>query len=196
MTPCAADNTAVTVARVETRADLKGFLEVPAGIYRDDPAWVRPLRFERLEHLDPAKNPYFAQAEVAYWTAVRDGRRVGRISAQVNRAHLERHRDATGHFGFLEGVDDPSVFETLTATAEAWLRDRGLARVVGPFSLSVNDESGLLVDGFATPPYLMMNHARPYYGPRLEACGYRKAVDLIAYRYDLASEPPDVEKIS
>jgi hypothetical protein len=186
----AAEPAEVVLERVESRADLKRFLDVPFGIYAGDAAWVPPLRLERLEHLDPRKNPYFATAEVAYWMARRGGVPVGRISAQVNRAHLARHQDATGHFGFLEAIDDPAVFAALTGAAEAWLKARGLARVVGPFSLSVNDESGLLVDGFDTPPYLMMGHARPYYAPRLEACGYRKAADLIAYLYDLASEPP------
>jgi hypothetical protein len=190
MTPRPAAPNDIALERVENRADLKRFLDVPVGIYAGDRAWVQPLRFERLEHLDPRKNPYFATAEVAYWTARRNGRPVGRISAQVNRAHLERHKDATGHFGFLEAIDDPGIFLTLTAAAEAWLRERGLERVVGPFSLSVNDESGLLVEGFDTPPYLMMGHARPYYAQHLEACGYRKAHDLIAYLYDMASEPP------
>jgi hypothetical protein len=190
MTPRPAATTDIVLERVENRADLKRFLGVPAGIYAGDRAWVQPLRFERLEHLDPRKNPYFATAEVAYWTARRNGQHVGRISAQVNRAHLERHKDATGHFGFLDAIDDPGVFLALTAAAEAWLRQRGLERVVGPFSLSVNDESGLLIDGFDTPPYLMMGHARPYYAQHLEACGYRKAVDLIAYLFDMASEPP------
>ncbi len=180
----------IVLERVASRADLKRFLDLPAGIYADDDAWVPPLRFERLEHLNPRKNPYFATAEVAYWTALRGGEPVGRISAQVNRAHLARHKDATGHFGFLEAIDDPAVFAALTAAAEGWLKARGLARVVGPFSLSINDESGLLIDGFGTPPYLMMGHARPYYATRLEACGYRKAADLIAYLYDLASDPP------
>ncbi len=190
MTPRSAESADVVLEPVASRADLERFLEVPVGIYADDRAWIQPLQFERLEHLDPRKNPYFAAAEVSYWTARRGGRCVGRISAQVNRAHLERHRDLTGHFGFLDAIDDPKVFLALTAAAEAWLKGRGLERVVGPFSLSVNDESGLLVDGFDTPPYLMMGHARPYYARHLEACGYRKAADLIAYLYDLASEPP------
>ena len=190
MTPRPAAPTDIVLQRVATRADLKRFLDVPVGVFAGDPAWVRPLRFERLEHLDPRKNPYFATAEVAYWTARRNGRPVGRISAQVNRAHLERYQDATGHFGFLDAIDEPGVFLALTATAEAWLRERGLERVVGPFSLSVNDESGLLIDGFDTPPFLMMGHARPYYARHLEACGYRKARDLIAYLYDVTSEPP------
>lgn len=190
MKPRSRDDQAIVLEKVESRGDLKRFLAVPRAIYADDPNWVPPLLYERLEHLDPAKNPYFATAETAYWTARRGARPVGRISAQVNRAHLERHRDATGHFGFLEGSDDPAVFQALTAAVETWLRGRGLARAVGPFSLSVNDESGLLVEGFETPPYLMMGHARPYYARHLEACGYRKAVDMIAYLYDLAQEPP------
>lgn len=192
MTPRPAEGADIVLERVASRADLKRFLDVPVGIYAGDRAWVRPLQFERLAHLDPRKNPYFARAEVAFWTARRGAGPVGRISAQVNRAHLDRHRDATGHFGLLEAIDDQGVFAALTATAEAWLAERGLERVVGPFSLSVNDESGLLVDGFDTPPYLMMGHARPYYAKHLEACGYRKAADLIAYLYDLASDPPAV----
>jgi hypothetical protein len=81
----------IVLKRVASRTDLKHFLDVPTGIFAGDPAWVQPLRFERLEHLDPCKNPYFATAEVAYWVARRDDQPVGRISAQVNRAHLERH---------------------------------------------------------------------------------------------------------
>ncbi len=190
MKPHAAGDQSIVLEKVEGRSGLKRFLEVPRTIYADDPNWVPPLLFERLEHLAPAKNPYFARAEAAYWTARRGARPVGRISAQVNRAHLERYNDDTGHFGFLEGADDPAVFHALTAAAESWLRGHGLSRVSGPFSLSINDESGLLVEGFESPPYLMMGHARPYYARHLEACGYEKAVDLIAYLYDLAQEPP------
>ncbi len=177
----AATGAALSVEEVAGPAALRRFLEMPAALYRNDPNWIPPLLFERRMHLDPRKNPFFRQAEVAYWLVLREGRPVGRISAQVNQAHLARYRDATGHFGFLEAEDDPEVFDLLLATAEGWLRDRGMTRVLGPFSLSINDESGLLVDGFDRPPYLMMNHAPPYYAARLEALGYRKAKDLIAY---------------
>lgn len=162
---------------------------MPRRLYADDPMWVEPLLFERLQHLDPRKNPFFAHADVAYWMARRDGRPVGRISAQVNRAHLQRHNDATGHFGFLEAEDDPAVFGALLRTAEGWLRDRGLRRILGPFTLSINEESGVLVEGFDTPPCFMMGHAPPYYAPRLEAAGYAKAKDLIAYAYDTTVDP-------
>lgn len=178
------------IHRVDGRGDLKRFVRVPWSLYRDDANWVPPLMAERMGHLNRKTNPYFAGAEAAFWIAVRGGRAVGRISAQVNRAHLERYGDATGHFGFLEGTDEGEVFQALTGTAEAWLRERGMARVLGPFSLSINDESGLLVDGFDTPPSLMMGHARPYYARRLEEQGYRKAKDLIAYAYDPQSPMP------
>ncbi|MFQ5971611.1 MAG: hypothetical protein ACE5Q3_04715, partial [Alphaproteobacteria bacterium] len=115
---------------------------------------------------------------------------VGRISAQVNHAHLDLHHDSTGHFGFLEAEDDPEIFAALLGKAEHWLSTKGMDRVTGPFSLSINDESGLLVEGFETPPYLMMGHARTYYGQRLQEFGYGKAKDLIAYLYDMQSEVP------
>jgi hypothetical protein len=182
--------TPLRVRPVEDRRTLKQFLQMPASIYADDPHWVQPLLFERLEHLNPKKNPYFEHAEVAFWLAVRGERPVGRISAQVDRLHLERHRDATGQFGFLEAEDDPAVFAALLEAAEAWLKARGMRRATGPFSLSINGESGLLIDGFETPPYLMMGHAPRYYRPRVEAQGWRKAKDLIAYAFDVVAPPP------
>ena len=182
--------TSLRIQPVEDRRALKRFLLMPAPVYADDPNWVQPLLFERLEHLNPKKNPYFEHAEVAYWLALRGNRPVGRISAQVDRLHLERHGDATGNFGFLEAEDDPEVFAALFQAAETWLKSRGMRRVAGPFTLSINDETGLLVDGFETPPYLMMGHVPRYYGPRVEAQGYRKVRDLIAYAFDVVAPPP------
>ncbi len=177
----AAKDAVLSVEEVVGPSALREFLQMPAPLYRDDPNWIPPLLFERRMHLDPRKNPFFRQAEVAYWLVRRDGRPVGRISAQVNQAHLDRYHDATGHFGFLEAEDDPEVFGLLLSTAEDWLRQRGMTRILGPFTLSINDESGLLIEGFGRPPYFMMNHAPPYYAASLEAKGYRKAKDLIAY---------------
>jgi len=180
----------LTVAPVETAADRDAFLRLPWSIYRDDPAWIPPLLMERKEHLDPRKNPFFEAADARFWLARRGGRPVGRISAQVNRAYLARHQDNTGHFGMLEAEDDPEVFQALLKSAEDWLRGQGLQRVRGPFNLSINEDCGLLVDGFQHPPSMLMGHARPYYAPRLEALGYRKAKDLICYHYEAARELP------
>lgn len=175
----------LSVTEVVTRRDLRRFLDVPHLVYRGDRSWIPPLRSEVRKILDRRRNPFFDHGEACYWLAWRGDRPVGRISAQVNRLHLETHRDATGHFGFLEGVDDPTVFEALLATAEAWLRARGLTRILGPYSLSMNDEIGVLISGFSYPPAIAMTHAPPYYGPRLEAAGYTKAKDLYAFRFEI-----------
>lgn len=179
---------AVTIREVSTRNDLIEFLRLPARLYRNDPAWVPPLLFERLHHLDPRRNPFFSHADVRFWIAGRDGLPVGRISAQIERTAAD-NAIREGHFGFLEAEDSAETFAALFGTAEAWLRQRGARCVLGPFSLSINDESGLLIDGFATPPFVMMGHARRCYARRIEEQGYAKAKDLIAYAYDVA-EPP------
>ena len=180
----------VRLCPVETRRDLKRFIRMPDRIYADDPNWVRPLMMERLALLDRRKNPYFDHAEAAFWLAERDGAPVGRISAQVDRLVEQRFGERIGHFGLFECVDDPDVATGLFETAEAWLRERGCTRVQGPFNLSINSECGLLVDGFETPPAVMMGHARPYYCNMLEGQGYAKATDMYAYELDLHKGPP------
>lgn len=175
---------------VADRKDLVRFVELPGAIYADDPAWVPPLTFERLRHLDARRNPFWRGIEIRFWIARRGDQPVGRISAQVNRRHLERHGDATGHFGFLEAIDDHEVFAALVETAGAWLRERGLARMAGPFDPSINDTCGLLVAGFEHPPSMMMGHARRWYAEHLEALGFRKLRDLLAYDFDVAGDWP------
>ncbi len=175
---------------VNDRTDLDAFIRLPWTIYQDDPSWIPPLVFERKEHLDPAKNPYFQHAEVGLWLARRNGRPVGRISAQIDRAYLERYDDATGHFGMLEAENDGAVFSGLFAAATEWLRARGMTRAVGPFNLSINEESGLLIDGFDTPPSIMMGHAKPYYAPRVEAMGFAKVKNLLCYHYTIDDPIP------
>src|SRR5690606_30862675 len=115
---------------------------------------------------------------------------VGRISAQDCRLFRGRHDASTGHFGMLEGENDPALFDALFEAAADWLRSRGLGRVIGPFSLSINEESGLLVAGFASPLSVMMGHARPYYAEQLERMGFTPVKDLLAYDYDARPELP------
>jgi GNAT superfamily N-acetyltransferase len=174
----------IEVRPVVTRRDREAFLRIPFTVFRDDPNWVAPLFFERRAHLDPGKNPYFAHADVQLFIALKDGSPAGRISAQLDRLRLERYRDQTGQFGFLDAIDDREVFRQLIGAAEDWLKRRGMTRIQGPFSFSINDETGLLIDGFDTPPAMMMGHARPYYASHLEALGFAKAKDVIAYNYD------------
>jgi hypothetical protein len=175
----------IRIAPVMSRRDIERFLDVPRRVYRDDPNWVPPLRQEMRKLLDRKRNPFFEHGEAAYWIARRGDEPVGRISAQVNRLHLDRYGDGTGNFGCFEAVDDPAVFHALLRTAEDWLTQRGMTRVLGPYSLTVNDEIGVLLSGFETPPMLMMPHSPRYYARGLEAAGYRKAKDLHAYKVDV-----------
>jgi GNAT superfamily N-acetyltransferase len=180
----------IRIEPVEGRRQLDAFIRLPHRLYRDCPNYVAPLDMERRDSLRFDKNPFFQHAEGQYWLAWRDDRPVGRISAQIDRLYLEKYRDATGHFGMLDAEDDPATFRALLATAEDWLRTRGMKRVRGPFNLSINAECGLLVDGFDAPAMLMMGFARPYAARRIEELGYHKAKDLIAYDYDVRATPP------
>ena len=175
------------IVPVEGRRGLRQFIRLPWSIYGDDPAWVPPLLLERSEHLSK-RNPFFEHAKCRFWLAYRGVRPVGRISAQVDQLHLQRYQDSTGFFGLLEAEDDPEIFQALMDTAEKWLSNKGMRRILGPFNLSINQECGLLVEGFDTPPMVMMGHARPYYGARVEENGYRKEKDLLAYRIDVDFE--------
>ncbi len=170
----------LTVSPVDDRKQLDCFIRLPRSIYRDDPNWVCPLMFEQKERYSE-KNPYFQHARWRAWVARRGDRPVGRISAQIDDLHLRKFGDRTGHFGCLEAIDDQAVFDALFTTAESWLRAEGMTRVTGPFNLSINEECGLQIDGFDTPPRIMMVHSRPYYGPAVATAGYSKAVDLLAY---------------
>ncbi len=181
----------VRVEPVSDKRSLKTFIRVPWSVYSGDPCWVPPLIMERKQSLSP-RNPFFRHARWQAWVAFQDDRPVGRISAQIDELHLERYQDATGFFGCLEAVDDPAVFTALFEAAETWLRDQGMTRARGPFSLSINQEVGLLVDNFDTPPFLMMGHAPPYYGPAIERLGYAGVKDLLAYQMTPQFEAPKV----
>jgi hypothetical protein len=177
------------VVPVAGRRPMRDFIKMPWPLYVDDPCWVPPLIIERQWHLSK-KNPYFEHADFQAWIAYRGERMVGRISAQVDQMHLQRYQDATGFFGFLEAENDPETFRGLFGTAEEWLRQKGMQRIRGPFNLSINDECGLLVEGFDSPPPIMLGHALPYYGPRVEEQGYAGVQDLLAYRAHPDIAPP------
>ena len=175
--------TNVTVRPIQDRRDLSAFLRVPWPIYAGDPHWVPPLLIERAQLLAPS-NPFFEHARWQGWIAWRDGKPVGRISAQIDDLHQQRYGDSTGYFGLFECIDDTAVARALIAAARGWLRERGMRRIAGPFNLGINQEIGVLVEGFTTPPKVMMGHARPYYDALLRACGLRKATDVLAYEIE------------
>ena len=152
--------------------------------YRNDPNWVPPILDELKKVLEKSRHPYHQHADSAYFIARKDGRVVGRITATVNRAYNEFQGTTIGHFGFFESVDDQEVARALLDTAADWLADRGMETVQGPFNFSTNDEfasPGILIDGFDTPPIMMMSHNPPYYQKLIESAGWTKAKDLLAY---------------
>jgi GNAT superfamily N-acetyltransferase len=181
----------IRIELINGSRDLRRFIRVPWSIYGDDPAWIPPLLLERREQFS-RRHPYFAHARCCFWLAYRGMRPVGRISAQIDALHEAQHRDATGFFGLLEAEDEAETFHALLSTAEIWLRDQGMVRIRGPFNLSINQECGLLVEGYDTPPMIMMGHARPYYAGRLAAEGYQGVKDLLAYHVVTHFTPPDL----
>lgn len=187
--------TSIEIIPVKGAALLERFIRLPERLHKDDPNYITPLHLERRDALT-AKNPFLRRAEVQLWIARKDGRDVGRISAQIDPYALELRPDGTGQFGLIAAEDDPEIFKALFATAEDWLRARRMTRMQGPLNLNINEEIGLLVDGFDTPPMLLMGHEQPYMGPRLEEQGLRKEKDVYAYIYDISVElPPGARRL-
>ncbi|MGB5811943.1 MAG: hypothetical protein WBG86_15495 [Polyangiales bacterium] len=174
--------------------DIEDFVQVAYEIFAKDPAWIAPLQMEIRERLTPGKNPFFEHAECALFTARKDGKVVGRISAQIDHEHLKRYDDGTGFFGFFDTIEDQEVATALVDRAEQWLAERGMTVMRGPFSLSINEESGLLVEGFDRPPALMCAHHRPYQGALAEGAGLHKAKDMWGWMYRVEPPPPRVKK--
>jgi len=184
----------IVVTRVESKADLKAFIDLPRRLYAGHKGYTAHLNTERQEAYSPKKNPLFQHVEVQFFLARRAGKVVGRISAQIDKAYLERYQDSTGHIGSIVAEDDQAIFQALFKEAEAWLRARGMIRATGPFSLSVNEEVGLLVWGFDSRSILLVPWDPPYAGPRVEACGYAKIKDLYSYDYDVQNAPETIGK--
>ncbi|HKX53759.1 MAG TPA: N-acetyltransferase [Nitrosospira sp.] len=179
----------VIVRSVTSYREMGVFIDIPWSIYSDDPMWVPPLRLERRLHFSRF-NPFFKHGEWQAWIAYRNEQPVGRISAQIDQLHRERYGGDTGHFGLFECIDDKEVAAALIHMAEAWLTERQTKHVTGPFNLSINQECGILVEGFDKPPMVMMPHSRRWYGSLLEEQGYRPAKDLLAYWVELDFKVP------
>jgi hypothetical protein len=172
------------IRTVRTRADMNAFIRAAYRAQAGNPLWSPALDMEAHEFFDPKHSPFAKENEIECYVALLDGEPVGRIAAIVNRAHLAQHKDSTGHFGFIEAIDDPEIFKALTDEASRFVAARGLTRIMGPFSASINHEVGLLIEGFDQPHMVRTNYAPPYYARRLEALGFTKAMDLIAFGMD------------
>jgi len=177
----------LTVRPVVSKADRKAFVDFAWRVYNDDPAWVPPLKVEIHGLLDASKNPWFLHGRAQLWLAERGGGVVGRISAQVDDLVQQHMRQGLGQWGMFEALDGDAA-AALIAAAEDWLRGHGMTCAMGPISISIWDEPGLLIDGFDQPPMVMMGHHRPAYRAFVEAAGYDKAKDLYTYDMDIRNE--------
>jgi hypothetical protein len=176
----------LSVRPIEGKKDVEKFLHVPWTLgMKDDPLWVPPLLDDHRRLLNPKKSPFLKHGDLRCFLAEQDGKPVGRISAQIDRDFDRQWPDERGvaFFGFFDSKDDPMVARALFAAAEQWARKEGRTRLRGPFTLDSKGETGVLVEGFDTPPRIGMPHNRPYVGPLLESAGYAKAKDFYAWWY-------------
>jgi GNAT superfamily N-acetyltransferase len=176
----------IELLRVEGRRDLGQFVRFPWKVYARDRNWVPPLLSDRTARLDPARNPFFSHAQVAFFLARRRGRPVGTIAAFVDRQSVAHLGERYGGFGFFETEEDISVAEALVRAARDQILDWGMKGFRGPTNFGENDEPGVLLEGADCPPALLEAHTPPYYAPFLERCGMTRYRDLYAWRVPLA----------
>lgn len=186
----------IKITAVQTKKDLKQFIDLPYRLYKNDPFWVPPLRFEQKTFFNSKKNPYYEHSEVQLFIAVKDDKVVGRISAQTNTQHNKFHEDKIGFFGFFEAVDDQEIADKLVEAANDWLKEKGMDTMRGPMNFSTNDECGLLVKGFNSSPFIMMTHNFDYYQKLLGNSGLAKSMDLLAYLIPKKPTPERLKRIS
>jgi GNAT superfamily N-acetyltransferase len=171
----------VSIRPVRTRRELKRFVKVPFRLHRDSPQWVPPLVFERMEFLNPKKNPYFEHAEVELFLAERDGEPVGRISAQADRRWDEYQGGSDAMFGFFEASEDPEVARALLDAAGEWAAAKGRGRILGPMDFTTNDEIGILIEGHERRPMILEPWHPPYYRELIESHGFEKTMDVLMW---------------
>ena len=171
----------VEIRRVDGRRDLKRFVKVPFRLHRDHPQWVAPLIFERMEFLNPRKNPWFEHAEAELFVAERDGEPVGRISAQIDSRWDEFQGGNDAQFGFFETTEDAEVTRALLEAASEWAAGKGRERILGPMDFTTNDELGILIEGFERRPMILEPWHPPYYQQLIEGEGFGKTMDLLMW---------------
>ncbi len=173
---------AVSIEPVQTKAQLKEFVAFPWRVYANDPLWVPPFFRERMQFFSPKHNPFFEHADVQLFLARgRDGQALGTVAAIIDHLHISFHQEQVGFFGHFECVDDAEVARALFTAAADWLSERGMTAMRGPMNMSTNHECGLLVQGFDSPPVVMMTYNPPYYERLVQDAGFGKVMDLYAY---------------
>ncbi len=182
----------IEIKKVISKEDLEAFIKLPWTIYKNDPNWVAPLISEVRLMLNPKENPFWEHADQALFLALQDGKVVGRIAGILDRRHNEFHSEETGMFGFFESINNKQVANALFDAVKTWLQGKEMKALRGPLNPSQNEECGLLVKGFDTPPVLMMTYNPHYYIDLMEGYGFKKARDLYAYTAEITPNLPEV----
>jgi hypothetical protein len=170
----------MNIERVSDKTGLYQFIRFPWKVYRGNPNWVPPLISE-MKFILGGENPFFHHAEAAYFLARREGEIVGRVAAIIDRNHINVHNEQAGFFGFFECLPDMAIARDLLNAAATWLKEHDIEIMRGPMNPSTNDECGFLLEGFDSPPMIMMTYTPSYYLDYMEQCGLVKAKDLFAY---------------
>lgn len=187
----------IRIQEVASRRDLRTFVDFPYGLYKGNPYFVPPLRFDEEATLRKDKNPAYDYCDARLWLVFRDNRVAGRVAAIHNKAYIEKWKNKYLRFGWLDFVDDGAVIAALMERVETWARELGMTAVHGPLGFTDLDHEGMLVDGFDQLGTLATLYNYPYYPRRMEALGYRKDADWLEYLAKVPSViPENLDRIS
>jgi GNAT superfamily N-acetyltransferase len=183
------------ITEAKSKRDIKDFIDFHFYIYRNDPYWVPPLKFERMQFFNPKKNPFYKHADIALFIAKKDGKSAGTIAAIVNHNHNKFYKEKVGFFGCFEVIENYEVAKMLFDKVKDWLKEKNMNTIRGPMNFSTNDECGLLIDGFESPPVCMMTYNPKYYIDFIEKYGFKKTMDLYAYFISLEELRKKAKKV-
>ena len=185
------------IRKVNSRNDLKKFVDFPFQLYKENEFWCPPLKFDEIDTLRKDKNPAFEYCEADYWIAYRDDKPVGRIAGIINNNEIKRWQEKLVRFGWIDFIDDPEVSRLLIETVKDWGRTKGMTAIHGPLGFTDMDAEGMLIEGFEEISSLAAIYNFPYYKDHMERLGFRKAVDWVQFEIKIPAEVPEkVERMT
>ena len=186
----------IEIKKAESKKEIKSFIDFPHDLYKNDDFYVPELFIAQKDLLDKQNHPFFDHSEADFFLAYKNGEIVGRIAAIKNNNYIEYTGDQAANFGFFDVVEDYEVAEKLLTTAVDWAKDKNLLSIMGPTNFSTNETCGLLVDGFDSPPTVMMTYNKPYYVDFIEKFGLKSEMDLLSYKINTADVPNKLLRLS
>ena len=186
----------IEVRKVEGKSDLNRFIDFPHELYYGDEFYVPELNMAQKDLLNKDKHPFFEHSEADFFLAYKNNRIVGRIAAIKNNNYIQYTGESVGYFGFFDVIEDYAVAEKLLDTANEWVSEKKLGYLMGPTNYSTNETCGVLIDGYNSPPTVLMTYNKPYYANFLEQYGFQKEMDLLSYKIKTVDVPDKLIKLS